>query len=171
MSRETEWLSPEIKGMLSDKRVLGISFKSSENRGDVQDISFCIWEEGSPVRLKVPFGIKGRLELAKEGSDGRGLKDVVFTAVHKETGERAELKTGEDGGASADGLTCGIWEITEQSGAVSYTHLDVYKRQAENFVFIYKTEFSFYYTGGLSALSRLAEGSEREKEKRLNEIV
>lgn len=120
VSRETEWLSPEIKGMLSDKRVLGISFKSSENRGDVQDISFCIWEEGSPVRLKVPFGIKGRLELAKEGSDGRGLKDVVFTAVHKETGERAELKTGEDGGASADGLTCGIWEITEQSGAPGY---------------------------------------------------
>ena len=45
VSRETEWLSPEIKGMLSDKRVLGISFKSSENRGDCLLYTSCvIWE-------------------------------------------------------------------------------------------------------------------------------
>ena len=58
----------------------------------------------------------GRLEVEKEGEDGRSLAGAEFTLTNEETGEVRRLVTGADGKASASDLIVGL---AGEGGAVT----------------------------------------------------
>ena len=74
-----------------------------------------------------------QVTLAKEDENGDPLAGAVFTLEIKQgenwkpIREETELKTGEDGHLTVEALEEGTYRFT----AVSYTHLDVYKRQGQ----------------------------------------
>ena len=118
--RKAPWMSSMVSGILRSRKVLGIDLQGSTGYDTVPDVSFCIWEEGSSFQLSVPFGICGTLEITARGNDGNPLEGLMFQAVHEVTGETRELKTNRDGRVLQEGLTCGNWNIIQETGIRGY---------------------------------------------------